>query len=398
MTPRAVIALGIGQCVNWGVLYYAFAMLVVPLERELAVPTWVVTGAFSLALLMSAALAPTVGRWADRGRGALVMRAGGITAAALLVAWTFMPGVLTLYLAWAGLGFCMAATLYEPAFVIVGRAYDDPARRLRALAAVTLFGGLASTVFLPGTAFLVDAVGWRGGVLVLAALLLMSTGITHTFVLRHMPATSLRSRAAPSGPQVPDAGPDPLRFLFVVASFALASLASAGFAANLVPALGGRGVSTATAAMLGGLMGVMQLPGRALLMNGALAGSPARLVAASLLLHAVGLAAVAFAPSMLVVALGTMTFALGAGLTTLVRPHLIQTMFSSGSGGSLNGRIARHQQLARAAGPLAIAWLGSVAGYAAAFAVIAGAFTVFALALPGVLGGVRSVAVAKEAV
>lgn len=397
MTPRAVIGLGIGQLVNWGVLYYAFAMLVQPLERELGVPTWVVTGAFSVALLMSALLAPTVGRWGDRDRGALLIQAGGIVAAAVLVAWTFMPGVLTLYVVWAGLGFCMAATLYEPAFVIVGRAYDDPARRLRALAAVTLFGGLASTVFLPGTAFLVEAVGWRGAVLVLAALLVMSTGITSIFVFRHMPATPLRSGAARSAPQAPDAGTEPRRFLYVVACFALATFASAGFAANLVPALGERGASTAIAAMLGGLMGVMQLPGRALLMYGALAGSPARLVATSLLLHAFGLAAVAFAPSMLGVALGTIAFALGAGLTTLVRPYLIQTMFSSGSGGYLNGRLARHQQLARAVGPLVIAWLGSVVGYAAAFAVIAGAFTVLALASQGVLSGIRRATVAKEA-
>lgn len=398
MTPRAIVALGIGQCVNWGVLYYAFAILVLPLGRELAVPTWVVTGAFSLALLMSAVLAPTVGRWGDRDRGALLMQGGGITAAALLVAWTVMPGVLMLYVVWAGLGLCMAATLYEPAFVIVGRAYEDPGKRLRALAAVTLFGGLASTVFLPGTAFLVDAVGWRGAVLVLAALLAVSTGITHMFVFRHRPAASVESRDGRSARQEPDTDPDPMRFLFVVASFALASLASAGFAANLVPALGERGASPATAAMLGGLMGVMQLPGRALLMNGALAGSPARLVMASLLLHAVGLGAVAAAPSMLVIVGGTMAFALGAGLTTLVRPHLIQTMFSSASGGYLNGRLARHQQLARAAGPLAIGWLGSVVGYAAAFAVIAGVFTVIALASQGVLGGVRNVTVAKEAV
>jgi hypothetical protein len=75
MTSRAVVALGIGQCVNWGVLYYAFAVLVLPVERELGVATWVVTGAFSLALLMSAALAPAIGRWGDRDRGALVMQA-----------------------------------------------------------------------------------------------------------------------------------------------------------------------------------------------------------------------------------------------------------------------------------------------------------------------------------
>jgi MFS family permease len=271
MTPRAVVALGIGQCVNWGVLYYAFAVLVLPLERELGVATWVVTGAFSLALLMSAALAPAIGRWGDRDRGALVMQAGGVIAAALLAASTFMPGVLTMYVVWAGLGLCMAATLYEPAFAIVGRAHDDPARRRRALAAVTLFGGLASTVFLPLTALLVAAAGWRGAVLVLAALLVVSTSITRAFVFRHLPAAAPTPVAGHSAPRVPDGSTCPARFLLIAAMFALTSLASAAFATNLVPALGERGVSPATAATLGGLIGVMQLPGRALLMNGILA-------------------------------------------------------------------------------------------------------------------------------
>ena len=30
MTTRAVWAIGLGQCVNWGVLYYAFGVLLVP--------------------------------------------------------------------------------------------------------------------------------------------------------------------------------------------------------------------------------------------------------------------------------------------------------------------------------------------------------------------------------
>jgi hypothetical protein len=83
MRRRALIALGIGQCINWGALYYAFAVLVVPLQRELRVETWTVTGAFSLALLMSAALAPTVERWGDRGRAPFVMQLGGLSAAEL---------------------------------------------------------------------------------------------------------------------------------------------------------------------------------------------------------------------------------------------------------------------------------------------------------------------------
>src|ERR671912_767238 len=182
MTTRALIALGIGQCVNWGALYYAFAVLVVPLQRELGVETWVVTGAFSLALLMSAALAPSVGRWGDCDQGPLVMQIGGVAAAVLLVVWTLVPGVVVLYLVWAGLGLCMAGTLYEPAFVIVGRAYQDPAKRLRALAAITIFGGLASTAFLPGAAFLVATVEWRGAVIGLAIALTVSTLLTRQCV------------------------------------------------------------------------------------------------------------------------------------------------------------------------------------------------------------------------
>ena len=396
MSPRAVAALGIGQCVNWGVLYYAFAVLVRPLQRELGIPTWAVAGAFSCALIMSAAAAPTVGRWADRGLGPLVMQAGGVTGAVLLVAWTFMPGVLALYLVWSGLGLCMAATLYEPAFVIVGRTVEDPSRRLRTLAAVTLFGGLASTTFLPGASLLVHRIGWRGAVLVLAALLLLSTGITRVLVFRDLPASSRASQASESAASVSGAESAPVPFAFVVSSFAMASLASAGFAANLVPALGERGASPVSAATLGGLFGVMQLPGRALLMHSARGRSPARLVCASLVLHGVGLTIVAVAPSMLIAAVGTMIFALGAGVTTLVRPHLIQAMVASGDGGYLNGRLARHQQLARAAGPLMIAWLGGIAGYAVVFIGIAAAFAVLAFASHWVLAERQAVSISSS--
>jgi MFS family permease len=389
MSSSAVIALGIGQCVNWGVLYYAFAILVVPIERELAVPTWIVTGAFSLALLVSAIAAPAIGRSADRDRGTWLIQGGGIAAAALLVVWASIPGVLTTYVVWAALGLCMSAALYEPAFIVVGRAHDDPALRLRALALVTLFGGLASTIFLPATAVLVDAVGWRGAVLILAGLLLLSAGLTHRFVFRSLRAAPRTVAAArSSSPPFVD-GRATSRFQFVAASFALATFASAGFAANLVPALGESGASPATAAMLGGVMGVMQLPGRALLMNGTFAGSPGRLLAASLLLHGAGLGAVALAVSPLAIAVGTMTLALGAGVTTLVRPHLIHTTFSADSAGYLNGRLARAQQLARAAGPLALASLAGAVSYGAVFAVLALMFAGLALASAGVLGDVR---------
>jgi hypothetical protein len=349
----------------------------------------VVTGAFSLALLMSAVLAPTIGRWCDRGDGSLVMQAGGFAAAGLLGLWALAPGVATLYVTWTGLGLCMAATLYEPAFAIVGRAHAHPSARLRALAAVTVFGGLASTVFMPLTAFLVRSLGWRGAVGVLAGVLAASTCLTRLFAFRDLPSVAIAS-----GPELAQAisnrpSRDVPRFGFVLVAFAIASLASAAFTANLVPALGEQGVSPTAAALFGGLLGVMQLPGRVFLMNGSLAGSPARLVLISLLLQGAGLAAVALAPSVLVVAGGVTMFAVGAGLGTLVRPHLVQTVYGTQTAGHLNGRLASAQQLARASGPIAAAWLATVVGYGMVFGLLAGTLAAAALASHQALNRIR---------
>jgi MFS family permease len=389
MPTSSVVVLGLGQCVNWGVLYYAFAVLLLPVEADLGVPRFVVTGAFSLALLMSAVLAPTIGRCSDRGDGPLVMQVGGFAAAGLLCLWALAPNVVTLYLTWTGLGLCMAATLYEPAFAIVGRAHSHPTARLRGLAAVTVFGGLASTVFMPLTAFLVRALGWRASVGVLAGVLAASTCLTRLFAFR-----DLRSVPIAAGPEVREAISTPSsrdvpKFGFVLVTFAIASLASAAFTANLVPTLGEQGVSPTTAALLGGLLGVMQLPGRVILMNGSLAGSPAPLVSISLVLQAGGLAAVALVPSALVAAGGVTMFAVGAGLGTLVRPHLVQTVYGAQASGCLNGRLARAQQLARASGPIAAAWLATVLGYGMVFGLLAGILAAAALASHKALNGMR---------
>jgi hypothetical protein len=378
--------------VNWGVLYYAFAVLVLPLERELGAPTWVIAGAFSLALLMSAVLAPRVGLWCDRGHGPGIMQAGGVTAGLLLIAWTLIPGLAALYVVWGALGLCMAMTLYEPAFVIVGRAYEDPSRRLRALAAITLFGGLASTVFLPLSALLVAKAGWRGAVVVLGALLIASSAIARALVFREAPPAPAAASAGSGGTPVAGRHVEPRRWVLITGMFALASLAGAAFAANLVPALAERGISPSSAAVLGGVIGVMQLPGRALLMQGALNARPTMLLSLSLGLQALGLGGVAAASSIVGAAAGTAVFALGAGLTTLVRPHLVQSLLGT-AGGYVNGRIARQQQLARAAGPLAVAWLAGALSYAAVFAGIAVAFAVIAVAAQAGLrdpGGIQA--------
>ncbi len=145
----------------------------------------------------------------------------------------------------------------------------------------------------------------------------------------------------------------------MLAAFASSSFAHAALTTTLVAALAERGLSTTTAAFLGSFMGVMQLPGRALMMHGRLAASPGVLLIVSLALLGSGMLVLTGAGTATMIGLGFAMFAGGAGLATLVRPYLVQTEFSLGRAGYLNGLLARAQQLARAAAPILAVTIGS---------------------------------------
>jgi MFS family permease len=114
------------------------------------------------------------------------MTLGSALGSVLLLAWASVENLWVLYLAWIGIGLAMAATLYEPAFAVLAKWFERGLAR--ALLLVTLAGGLASTIFLPLTAWLVGAQGWRGALLTLGAILALLTIPPHALVLRRHPA------------------------------------------------------------------------------------------------------------------------------------------------------------------------------------------------------------------
>lgn len=378
MTPRALLTIGIGQCVNWGVLYYAFAVLVLPLEADLGAPRWVVTGAFSLALLVSACVGPLVGSRIDAGHGSRVMRIGGVTATALLVLWAAAPSVAMLYVVWACLGLSMATTLYEPAFAVVAHAVPEPRARLRALAMITVCGGLASTVFLPLTGALLTARGWRVTVLVLALLVALSTWIVDRAVSRPV-QRPLEASERPAVAPIATAAAGH-RLVVLVGVFAFGSFAGAAIVAHLVPVMVERGVSATTAVLLGGLFGLMQLPGRAMVLHAGFAAAPWTLLAVSLGMQAAGLAMWGLGSGAATIGVGLAVFAMGAGLATLVRPFLIQELYGATHFGYLSGRLSRAQQLARAAGPVFFAVSSAAVTYRAMLLALAATFALLTVA------------------
>ena len=369
--PRAIWAIGCGQLVNWGVLYFAFSVLLIPLEAAFGAPRWIVAGAFSSGLLVSAFAAPTVGRLADRGQGPAVMQAGGMVAAGLLIAWAAAPSLLSTYLVWAALGLCMAAILYEPVFAIVGRAFDDPQGRLRAIATVTVTGGLASTVFLPGTAALVARFDWRSAIVALALLLAVTTVIVGQIAFRDHDWSAATIRDAVTGGATAGGNAAALAGINELSViFAISIVVNAAVASNLVAALTDRGLAPTFAASVAGTFGIMQLPGRLFLTNPTFAPHPAKLLMFSFVLQVIGLVALMFHGTF-GMWLGVAAFAGGAGLTTLARPYLVLHRYGADRAGYANGIIARAQQLARAAGPVSAAAMAGITGYPAVFGSLA---------------------------
>jgi Major Facilitator Superfamily len=301
------------------------------------------------------------------------MQAGGLVAAGLLVVWAAVPNVWVSYIAWSVLGLCMAAMLYEPVFAIVGRAIGDAGDRLRAIATITVFGGFASTIFLPLTAWLVERSGWQRAVYALAAMLALVTVVVHRAAFQ---GESARARKADTLSAQEAKSADRAGLVGLSLTFGCSSFVSAALATNLIPALIERRFSATTAAAFAGLFGVMQLPGRLLIMNGRFSLRPSQMIWGSLGMQTMGLAALVAGASAPVIALGVTLFACGSGLATLARPYLVLVLYGAGRAGQINGVIARWQQLARAGGPVAVAALAAMNGYGPVFGVLAGLLAV----------------------
>jgi MFS family permease len=355
-----LIGLSTAETFSWGVLYYCFSVFLQPIEMEMGWTRTQVTGAFSLALLVSGLAAVPVGHWLDARGARALMTFGSVAGAVLLAAFATVRSLETLYLVWLGLGVVMAMVLYDPAFAVVATWFVR--HRDRALTILTLIGGLASTVTVPLASWLVQLQGWRGAVLTLAAVLACTTIPLHALLLRKDPASL---GLGPDGDDPAVAGEVPpadgtrfrvvmrdTRFWTLTVALAVASLATVATGVHLIPHLTGDGTSAATAALVLGLTGLMQLPGR-------LVFGPVRRH-----LGWQGTAAVAFvaeASALTVLAVTTSRpglvafvclFGMSNGMATLVRACTLAELYGRETYGRVGGIVSLFNTVGRAGGPL----------------------------------------------
>jgi sugar phosphate permease len=358
-----VSVLAVTETVSWGVLYYTFAVFLLPMQRSLGWSRTELSGAFSLALAISALAAVPVGRWLDRHSPRPLMTLGSLTGALLLVAWSRVHDVTVFYLVWVGIGVCMACVLYEAAFTVIAKWFYT--RRRQALTAVTLAGGWASFIFSPLSNWLINVQGWRSALLTLAGILAVATVPLHAIFLRATPDRISRENLPPAAPAahwIPEephvqagAALQSAAFWYLTAAFVFSSFAISAVAVHLIAYLleGGRGAGFA--AFAAGLMGLMQVPGRILFASAA-SVMPRRYHApAVFLLQGLGLAALALTTAAPGVIAGVCLFGMGNGMATLIRATSIADAFGSAFYGTIAGIAAAFALAARAVAPAAAA-------------------------------------------
>jgi MFS family permease len=246
------------QIVGWGVLYYAFPVLASSIEADTGWSRTTVTGTFSAALLVAAAAGIPVGRVLERHGPRWLMSSASVLGVLAIVGVAVAPTLPTFAIAWLLAGVAMAGTLYAPAFAAVTGWFGP--HRVRALTAVTLVAGLASTVFAPLTAALNSQFGWRHTYLLLAGLLGTTTIPTHLVAL-NLPWPRRVNRGHANQPSA--LGAVSVReFVVLAIGFTLSAVAFYAVLIGLVPLVQARGFSPADAAIVLGVGGVGQVAGR----------------------------------------------------------------------------------------------------------------------------------------
>ncbi|MFD9354439.1 MFS transporter [Streptomyces sp. NPDC060031] len=385
--PRAVLpALCATQITSWGIVYYAFPVLLPRLTADTGWSANAATGAFSLALIVSAVAGIPIGRILDRRGPRAVMTTGSVigTLAILLIAAA--PNLPVFTCGWILAGIAMSATFYPPAFAALTRWWGPD--RIRALTIVTLAGGLASTVFAPLTATLAEHLSWRATYVVLAVILAAVTIPAHAF--------ALRAPWPPAPPSSPSAGRTPVArrrpFLFLAVAFTLSGFAMYAVVMGLIPLLTERGASATTAAWALGLGGAGQTLGRTLYSSLSTRTSTTTRTVILLALGGATTAALALVPGPmpLLIALAVLAGVVRGNLT-LLQATAVTDRWGTTHYGRLSGLLGAPAHIAGALAPWAGAALaGPLGGHPHLFAALASLSVVAACLALGASGERRT--------
>jgi MFS family permease len=355
--------LAIAETIVWAAMFYSFPALLLQWERDLGWSKIELSGALTLALIVSALLAPVVGRLVDHGLGRYVFTGSAVLGALLLVLLSRVTTLWQFYAIWLALGVAMSGSLYEACFAVLTRAMGADAKK--AITLVALVAGFAGTVSFPSAHALAAIVGWRGAVLTFAIAVAFVAVPLIWFACR-----TAEDNGKTRAPSTSAKAGDVLRifrratFWLLAVSFAMIAFDHSILLTHLLPILDERDIHSEAAILAASMIGPMQVAGRLAMMAAERHVSTLFIFAAcfvAMSISALSLLGAGTTPVLLV------TFVLfqgaGYGVTSIMRPVVIAEFLGREDFGVIAGMLAIPFLTATAAAPTIAALVWEKGGY-----------------------------------
>ena len=362
--PRVVVSVGITQIIGWGTTVYALGVLAKPIAIDTGWRLDLVILGIALALLASGVVSTFVGRQIDQRGGRLVLTSGSVLIAVLLVFLAWSPNIGSYLLAWTLLGVAMRMCLYDAAFPALVQVVPDRGRT--AISYLTLFGSFASSLFWPIGHELAGIFGWRGTLLIFAALNLFICAPLHWWGLGLREAQTVSSPVATDNAASRHQAAAPVlegnarTIAMVLFAIVISGCAFVfGALAVLLPALlEASGVSAREAVILASIKGVAQFVGRVCDIRwgknlGVLTVGRIAVVCLPLSFAALVIGSGGFALALLF----TILFGVSNGLITIVRGAVPLVLFGPVGYGAVMGLLATPYLITNAIAPVMLAAL-----------------------------------------
>ena len=352
------IGLGLTQIMGYGTLMYAYAVLLPHMAEDLGLSLSSIFGILSLGLFFGGLVSPIAGTLVDRFGGRWVMTVGSVVAGSSLILLSLVETRAQLFAAILLAESAGMFVLYNVAFASVARL-DLKVPAARSISIITLFGGVASTIFWPVALWLYNSFGWSQTWVVLGVAYLVVTVPIHAHLLNGPERDPEKATTAVQADWPELTGAARRRGMFwMVISFVFSGYLMGAVMTLWVTNVQDLGQTAAMAALAGAVIGPFKTVGRFFEMVISRNMYPLFTYALALGLMFSGfLAILSLGFTLPGILLGAALYGMGDGIKTITRGTLPLALFGAKGYGARLGWISFVQMGVNASAPFVFAWI-----------------------------------------
>lgn len=352
------IALGITVTIGYGTVYYAYSILLPYMANDLGIGLSQAFGFLSIGVFVGGLTMPAWGQIVDRFGGKWLMTIGAILSGLTLMPLAFVTNNYELLGAIALAEIFGLSILYSVAFPSITRLKLSVTPQ-QSISVITLFGGVASTIFWPSTLALYENIGWANTWLIWGVILIVVCAPLNFYALNR-PEHDTRSEAKKQPlPYALVAKQHRKKALFgMLASFIVGGFAVGALMTLWVTNIQDLGHTAALAALAGGVIGPFKTVGRFAEMLISKNLYPLVTYHLSVALMVAGLVILlSFGFTVWGVLLAAAFYGMGDGIKTIANGTLPLALFGGEGYGKLLGWVNMAKGAFSASSPFVFAWI-----------------------------------------